>query len=85
MSPGDRILIHMHDTPAGLRIDLNDLTSRQSGSMTASVANGFGHILYTPNSTTCQAGALRVPPGVLDGPAAWQHVVGTHLQRGDVR
>ena len=55
MSPGDRILIHMHDTPAGLRIDLNDLTSRQSGSMTASVANGFGHILYTPNSTTCQA------------------------------
>ena len=54
MSPGDRILIHMHDTPAGLRIDLNDLTSRQSGSMTASVANGFGHILYTPNSTTCQ-------------------------------
>ena len=85
MSPGDRILIHMHDTPAGLRIDLNDLTSRQSGSMTASVANGFGHILYTPNSTTCQAGALRVPPGVLDGPAAWQHVVRTHLQRGDVR
>jgi hypothetical protein len=55
MSPGDRILIHMHDTQAGLRTELVDLTSHQSGSMTASVANGFGHILYTPTSDTCQA------------------------------
>jgi hypothetical protein len=36
------------------QISLVDLTTRQSGSMTASIANGFGHILYTPNSTTCQ-------------------------------
>jgi hypothetical protein len=53
MSPGDRIRIHMHDTPAGYRIDLNDLTTHQSGSMTASIANGFAHVLYTPNATTC--------------------------------
>ena len=53
MNPGDRILIHMHDTPAGFRIDLSDLTTGHSGSMTASIANGFGHILYEPNSTTC--------------------------------
>lgn len=54
MDPGDRIRIHMHDTRAGLRIDLSDLTTGQDGSMTASVANGFGHVLYTPTSNTCQ-------------------------------
>ena len=27
MNPGDRIRIHMHDTPAGFRIDLTDLTT----------------------------------------------------------
>ena len=53
MRPGDRIRIHMHDTPAGFRVDMSDLTTGQNGSMTASVANGFGHILYQPNSTTC--------------------------------
>ena len=31
MSPGDRITIHMHDTSDGLRIDLNDHTTHQSG------------------------------------------------------
>ena len=54
MSPGDQILIHMHDTPAGFQVNLVDLTTGQRGSMTASTANGFGHILYTPNSSTCQ-------------------------------
>jgi hypothetical protein len=54
MNPGDKILIHMHDTPAGFQVNLIDLTTRQVGSMTASIANGFGHILYTPTSTTCQ-------------------------------
>jgi hypothetical protein len=53
MRPGDRIRIHMHDTPAGFRTDLTDLTTGQRGSMTASVANGFGHIRYTPNSSSC--------------------------------
>ena len=52
MNPGDRIRIHMHDTPAGFRVDMFDLSTGQSGSMTASVANGFGHILFQPNSTT---------------------------------
>ena len=62
MSPGDRIRIHMHDTPAGFRIDLLDLTTGQSGSMTASIANGFGHILYKPNSSTCQAAPYAFHP-----------------------
>ena len=54
MSPGDVVRFRMHDTRAGLRIDMADLTTGQHGSMTASVANGFGHILYTPKSKTCQ-------------------------------
>jgi hypothetical protein len=62
MSPGDRILIHMHDTRAGFRTDLVDLTTGQSGSMTASVANGFGHILYTPTASACQEAPYAFHP-----------------------
>jgi hypothetical protein len=62
MNPGDRVRIHMHDTSAGLRIDLNDLTSGQNGSMTASIANGFAHILYAPHSRTCQAAPFAFHP-----------------------
>ena len=62
MNPGDRIRIHMQDTPAGFRIDLTDLTTGQHGSMTASVANGFGHILFTPNSPTCQVAPYAFHP-----------------------
>ncbi|HEY7283300.1 MAG TPA: hypothetical protein VID47_17095 [Actinomycetota bacterium] len=54
MGPGDRIHFRMHDTPDGLQIDMDDLTNGQSGSMTASIANGFGHILYRPGSKTCK-------------------------------
>jgi hypothetical protein len=62
MKPGDRILIHMHDTPAGFQVNLVDLTTHQSGSMTASIANGFGHILYTPDSSTCQEAPYAFHP-----------------------
>ena len=62
MNPGDRMLIHMHDTRAGFRIDLVDQTTGQSGSMTASIANGFGHILYTPHSSTCRRRRTRSTP-----------------------
>ena len=62
MNPGDRILIHMHDTPAGFQVNLVDLSTGQTGSMTASIANGFGHILFTPNSTTCQEAPYAFHP-----------------------
>ena len=62
MSPGDRIRMHMHDTPAGFRVDMTDLTTGKRGSMTASIANGFGHILYTPNSSTCQEAPYAFHP-----------------------
>ena len=62
MKPGDTVRIHIQDTPAGMLIQLNDLTSGQHGSMTASVANGFGHILFTPKSKTCQEAPYAFHP-----------------------
>jgi hypothetical protein len=62
MKPGDRIHIHMFDTDAGLRIELDDLTSGETGSMTASTANGFAHILYEPDSTTCHSARYAFHP-----------------------
>jgi len=53
MNPGDRILVHIHDTPAGVRVDMHDLTTGGRGSMTASKRNGFGQILFQPNSARC--------------------------------
>jgi hypothetical protein len=62
MSPGDLVRIHLHDTPAGFRADLTDLKTHQSGSMTASVANGFAHVLYTPNAATCRSAPYAFHP-----------------------
>ena len=53
MNPGDTIRVFMHDTPAGYRIDINDLSTGGHGSMTASIANGFGQVLYEPDATQC--------------------------------
>ena len=50
---GDQLVVDMHDTAAGFQVVIHDLTSGDSGSMTASIANGFGHPLYQPNATTC--------------------------------
>ena len=54
MSPGDVVRMHIHDTPAGVQVNMFDFTTHQGGSMTASKANGFGHILFTPKSKTCK-------------------------------
>ena len=62
MNPGDKIRVHMHDTPAGFRVDLADLTTGGVGSMTASIANGFGHILYRPNAQTCSMNPYAFHP-----------------------
>jgi hypothetical protein len=53
MNSGDTLRIHMHDTHAGFRVDITDLTTGQRGSMTASKANGFGQILFEPKAKTC--------------------------------
>jgi len=53
MRAGDQLDISIHDSPAGLVTRINDLSSGQSGSMTASVANGFAQVNYDPNAATC--------------------------------
>jgi hypothetical protein len=53
MNPGDHLLVGMFDTFNGFTVQINDLTTGQVGSMTASAANGFGQIKYDPNGSGC--------------------------------
>jgi len=53
MNSGDELAVTMHDTPNGLQIGINDLTTGQSGSMTSSAANGFGQVEFAPSGTEC--------------------------------
>ena len=53
MNSGDRLLISMHDTRAGFRVDIVDASTGQVGSMTASTDNGFGQVVFDPTADTC--------------------------------
>jgi hypothetical protein len=53
MNPGDRLIVDMHDTANGFVVIIQDLDTGQSGSMTASIANGFAQINFAPTATTC--------------------------------
>ncbi|OLE27345.1 MAG: hypothetical protein AUG49_05685 [Catenulispora sp. 13_1_20CM_3_70_7] len=55
MNSGDQLAVVMHDTPAGFRVDIRDLSSHQSGSMTASIANQFGQVIFDPAASTCSS------------------------------
>ncbi len=49
MSPGDNLVLDMHDTPDGLQVVIHDTTTGTTGSMTASTANGFAHVNFNPD------------------------------------
>jgi hypothetical protein len=53
MKSGDALRVDIHDGAAGLTVIVHDLTTDESGSMTASAANGFAQVLYEPSSTAC--------------------------------
>ncbi|HET7339316.1 MAG TPA: hypothetical protein VFK22_07190 [Candidatus Dormibacteraeota bacterium] len=54
MNSGDAISVDMHDTASGFQVQISDLTTGQSGSMTASAANQFGEVQWAPPpSTAC--------------------------------
>jgi hypothetical protein len=53
MNGGDNIDVNMHDTASGLQVALNDTTTHESGSMTASAANSFGQVQFDPTGTSC--------------------------------
>ncbi len=55
MNPGDTLIVTIRDTKDGLRTSVNDLTTGQTGSMTASIANGFAQIVFHPNGPTCKS------------------------------
>jgi hypothetical protein len=55
LGQGDKVSVTISDSPAGLLTSLDDRTSGQSGSMTASAGNGFGQMVFAPDpSTQCQ-------------------------------
>ncbi|HEX9115221.1 MAG TPA: hypothetical protein VGA61_04075 [Anaerolineae bacterium] len=53
MNPGDRLTVALNDTADGFAVVIHDLTTGASGSMTASVANGFAQIVFAPTAATC--------------------------------
>jgi hypothetical protein len=53
MNSGDKLVVTEHDTPNGFQVVIQDKTTHQTGSMTASIANGFGQVLFDPTATTC--------------------------------
>ncbi len=53
MNSGDQLKVTMRDTPAGFQVVINDESSGQRGSMTASIANGFAQLKFDPNASTC--------------------------------
>ena len=53
MNSGDRLTVDVHDAAAGLTVIVHDHTTGDSGSMTASAANGFAQVLFEPASPTC--------------------------------
>ena len=52
MNSGDQLTVDIHDTSQGFTTIVHDLTSGQTGSMTASAANSFGMVKYAPNPST---------------------------------
>ena len=62
MNSGDVLSVDLHDTAAGFQVVIHDLTTGQSGSMTASVANGFAQVNYQPTATTCSESPYAYHP-----------------------
>jgi hypothetical protein len=53
MNAGDELVIAIHDSAPGLVTSIQDVTTGQSGTMTASIENGFAHPLFQPTASTC--------------------------------
>jgi hypothetical protein len=54
MNQGDNVTVTMNDSAHGLAVQLNDVTSGETGTMVASAANGYGQIKYAPRGSTCK-------------------------------
>jgi hypothetical protein len=55
MNSGDHLQVSITDTKNGLKVNVKDLTTDQTGSMTASAANGFAQVKFDPKASSCTA------------------------------
>src|SRR5204863_6524915 len=62
MGSGDKLAVDISDSTAGLQAVIHDLTTGQTGSMTASAANGFAQVMFEPTSPTCHTSAYSFRP-----------------------
>jgi len=62
MNSGDKLQVDLHDAPAGLTAIIHDQTTGQTGSMTASAANGFAQILFEPTAGACHQAPYTFRP-----------------------
>ncbi|MEZ0069629.1 hypothetical protein ABIA32_005676 [Streptacidiphilus sp. MAP12-20] len=53
MKSGDVLKVHLFDTSGGFKVEVNDTTAHQRGSMTASVGNGFAQVKFDPTASSC--------------------------------
>jgi hypothetical protein len=53
MLGGDELIVTLEDTAHGLKVTIQDLTTRQTGFMVASAANGFASVKWDPNGKDC--------------------------------
>ncbi len=66
MNGGDELVVDIHDSGAGLVTVIHDLTTHRTGSMVASVANGFAQINFEPDRGDVHPEPVRVPSDVFD-------------------
>jgi hypothetical protein len=52
LNDGDEYTVTMHDSDHGLVAEVDDATTGEKGSMTASAQNGFGQVKFAPNPST---------------------------------
>jgi len=62
MNSGDQLSVDVHDGSAGLTVIIHDHTTGDTGSMTASAANGFAQVLFEPTSPTCHQSPYTFRP-----------------------
>jgi len=60
-NPGDVLRVVLEDTGHGLKIEITDLTTGDSGSMVASAGNGFGEVKYDPAGSDCNPDTHNIP------------------------
>ena len=86
MSSGDKLSLHMFDTPAGFTVQVNDLTTGETGSMVASTANGFASVKFDPSASTCSLITHAFHPMFSTSNAGTRLMWTAHtVQRRDVR